>query len=140
MNAQVANASQMRPMQQTDIETVDAIEQRAYEFPWTAGIFRDCLKSGHQAWVLDCRAGIIGYGVLTCAAGEAHLLNICIAPEHQGHGHGRRLPLLRPLARLDRAVLGPQRRRAAGQRRRQRHPLAHTGRGARPLTASLRSA
>ena len=91
MNAQVSDASQMRPMQQADIEVVDAIEQRAYEFPWTAGIFRDCLKSGHQAWVLDCRAGIIGYGVLSCAAGEAHLLNICIAPEHQGHGHGRRL-------------------------------------------------
>ena len=87
MNAQVSNTSQMRPMQQADIEVVDAIEQRAYEFPWTAGIFRDCLKSGHQAWVLDCRAGIIGYGVLSCAAGEAHLLNICIAPEHQGHGH-----------------------------------------------------
>ena len=42
-----------------------------------------------NAGVLNCRAGIIGYGVLSCAAGEAHVLNVCVAPEHQGHGHGR---------------------------------------------------
>lgn len=91
MNAQVANSPQIRAMRQTDIETVAAIEGRAYEFPWTPGIFRDCLRAGHECWVLDCRAGIIGYGVLSCAAGEAHVLNVCVAREHQGHGHGRHL-------------------------------------------------
>ena len=33
--------------------------------------------------------------MLSAAAGEAHILNVCIAPEYQGRGHGRRL-----LARL----------------------------------------
>jgi ribosomal-protein-alanine N-acetyltransferase len=89
MNARVAESSQMRVMRQADIEAVSAIEQRAYPFPWTPGIFRDCLRVGHECWVLDCRAGIIGYGVLSAAAQEAHVLNVCIAPEHQGHGHGR---------------------------------------------------
>jgi ribosomal-protein-alanine N-acetyltransferase len=28
---------------------------------------------------------------MSCAAGEGHLLNLCVAPEHQGHGQGRRL-------------------------------------------------
>jgi ribosomal-protein-alanine N-acetyltransferase len=91
MNARVSDASQLRVMRQADIEVVHAIEARAYAFPWTPGIFRDCLRAGHECWVLDCRAGIIGYGVLSCAAGEAHVLNVCIAPEHQGHGHGRHL-------------------------------------------------
>ena len=91
MNAQVANSPQIRAMRQADIETVSAIESRAYEFPWTPGIFRDCLRAGHECWVLDCRAGIIGYGVLSCAAGEAHVLNVCVAREHQGHGHGRHI-------------------------------------------------
>ena len=91
MNARVADASQVRVMRQADIDAVAAIEQRAYAFPWTPGIFRDCLRVGHECWVLDCRAGIIGYGVLSCAAGEAHVLNVCVAPEHQGHGHGRHL-------------------------------------------------
>ena len=91
MNARPADASQMRPMKQADIEAVAAIEQRAYPFPWSAGIFRDCLRAGHQCWVLDSPRGLLGYGVLSAAAGEAHILNICIAPEHQGQGHGLRL-------------------------------------------------
>lgn len=91
MSALPANESQMRPMLQADIDAVAAIEVRAYEFPWTPGIFRDCLRAGHQCWVLGARAGILGYGVLSCAAGEAHVLNVCVAPEHQGFGHGRRL-------------------------------------------------
>lgn len=89
MNARIADASQFRVMRQSDIDAVSAIEQRTYPFAWTPGIFRDCLRVGHECWVLDTRSGIIGYGVLSCAAGEAHVLNVCVAPEHQGHGHGR---------------------------------------------------
>jgi CDP-diacylglycerol--serine O-phosphatidyltransferase len=39
MSALPTDASQLRAMRQLDIEAVAAIEQRAYEFPWTAGIF-----------------------------------------------------------------------------------------------------
>lgn len=90
MNALLANDSQMRPMKQADIDIVAAIEQRAYEFSWTPGIPR-LPGAPAPVLVLEARAGIIGYGVLSCAAGEAHVLNVCVAPEHQGHGHGRRL-------------------------------------------------
>ncbi|WP_290889318.1 ribosomal protein S18-alanine N-acetyltransferase [Arenimonas sp.] len=91
MNARPAPGTQVRPMRQTDIETVSAIENRAYVFPWTPGIFRDCLRAGHHCWVLEAGSTLLGYGVLSAAAGEAHILNICIAPEYQGRGHGRRL-------------------------------------------------
>jgi ribosomal-protein-alanine N-acetyltransferase len=91
MNARPAPGTQVRPMRQTDIEAVSAIENRAYVFPWTPGIFRDCLRAGHHCWVLEAGSTLLGYGVLSAAAGEAHILNICIAPEYQGRGHGRRL-------------------------------------------------
>ena len=92
MSAALApDTAQLRPMKQADLEEVAAIEIAAYEFPWTAGIFRDCLRAGHQCWVLEARCGIVGYGVLSCAAREAHVLNVCVAPGHQGHGHGRHL-------------------------------------------------
>lgn len=84
-------ATQVRPMRQLDIDAVGDIERRAYPFPWTPGIFRDCLRAGHQCWVLDAGDRLLGYGVLSTGAGEAHLLNLCIAPENQGRGHGRRL-------------------------------------------------
>lgn len=91
MNARPADAAQMRPMKQADVDVVSEIEKRAYPFPWTPGIFRDCLRAGHQCWVLEAGTKLLGYGVLSAAAGEAHILNVCIAPEYQGRGHGRRL-------------------------------------------------
>jgi ribosomal-protein-alanine N-acetyltransferase len=43
--------------------------------------------------VLARPAEIVGYGVLSAAAREAHVLNVCVAPEEQHRGHGRRIVL-----------------------------------------------
>lgn len=92
MNAVVKPAvPQIRPLRVEDLPEVMAVEVRAYDFPWTDAVFRDCLKAGYSLWVLEGDAGILGYGVLSAAAGEAHILNLCVAPEHQGAGYGRRL-------------------------------------------------
>lgn len=88
----------LRPMREADLDVIMAIETRAYPFPWTMGIFRDCLRAGYPAWVLSGREATIGYGVISLAADEAHVLNLCIAPERQGRGHGRYL--LRALVKL----------------------------------------
>lgn len=88
----------MRAMRESDLEAVLSIEQRAYPFPWTRGIFRDCLAAGYPAWILHEHGLPIGYAVISVAADEAHILNICIAPERQGRGHGRWL--LRSLVTL----------------------------------------
>lgn len=84
-------AATLRAMRTTDLETVMQNELAAYEFPWTQGIFRECLLAGHGCWVLERDGKIIGHGVLSTGAGEAHILNVCIAPRHQGRGHGRHL-------------------------------------------------
>ena len=84
-------APTLRPMRPEDVAEVSRIEASAYEFPWTEGIFRDCLRAGYGCWVLSRDAELLGYGVLSVAAGEAHVLNVCIAPRVQGEGHGRRL-------------------------------------------------
>lgn len=88
----------LRPMREADMDAVMAIEVRAYPFPWTPGIFRDCLRAGYPAWILSGRESMMGYGVVSLAADEAHILNLCIAPERQGRGHGRYL--LRALVKL----------------------------------------
>jgi ribosomal-protein-alanine N-acetyltransferase len=78
-------------MREDDLERVVEIERRAYAFPWTRGIFEDCLRVGYSCWVLDGPGDIVGYGVMSVAAGESHILNLCVRPERQRRGHGRRL-------------------------------------------------
>ena len=38
--------------------------------------------------MLEQGGATIGYGILSVGAGEAHILNVCVAPLHQGRGHG----------------------------------------------------
>ena len=78
----------LRPMTLEDVSAVANIEAAAYEFPWSRGIFRSCIDNGHHCWVLEQGGMVIGYGVLSTGAGEAHILNVCVAPLHQGRGHG----------------------------------------------------
>lgn len=78
-----------RPMRRADIEAVWEIEQRSYPFPWTRGIFFDCLRIGYCCRIAEVDGGIGGYTILSAAAGEAHLLNLCIAPDHRRCGLGQ---------------------------------------------------
>lgn len=78
-----------RPMSEADLREILDIERQAYDFPWSEGIFRDCLRVGYPCWVLEGNWRIDGYGVMTVAIGEAHLLNLCVRPEARRSGYGR---------------------------------------------------
>ena len=78
-------------MTKADISAVFDIENRAYDHGWTEGIFKDSLKVGYQSWTVQMEQRIIGYAILSVAAGEAHLLNLAIDPEFQKRGLGRRV-------------------------------------------------
>lgn len=78
-------------MRFSDVEAVAEIERAAYAFPWTTGMFADCIGSGHECWVARERAEILGYAVLAAGAGEAHLLNVCVRPTRRRRGHGTAL-------------------------------------------------
>ena len=82
----------VRAMTADDLASVVAIEQLAYDFPWSEGIFRDCLLAGYHAVVLERVPGSLdGYAIMSLAAGEAHLLNLCIHPALRRQGLGRYL-------------------------------------------------
>lgn len=78
-------------MLETDLPQVMVVETSAYQFPWTEGIFRDCLHVGYTCRVLDIGGDVAGYGIMSLGAGEAHLLNLCIRGEYQCRGFGRKL-------------------------------------------------
>ena len=92
MNAVVRSSQlEFRPMQLQDIDRVMEIELVSYPHPWTAAIFKDCLKAGYQGIMATSDPLDIGYAMLSVAVGEAHLLNLCIHPAFQGRGYGRQL-------------------------------------------------
>src|SRR5687767_6410516 len=82
---------QIRPMMEIDLGEVAVIEQKSYTFPWSENIFRDCLRVGYTCRALDLAGQIIGYGVMSLGAGEAHILNVCVRDEFRSVGFGRRL-------------------------------------------------
>jgi ribosomal-protein-alanine N-acetyltransferase len=86
-----APAHTIRRMLVDDLSEVLYNERRSYSHPWTEGIFKDSMSSGYECWLLLTEEENIGHAILSCAAGESHLLNICINPEHQGKGLGKKL-------------------------------------------------
>jgi ribosomal-protein-alanine N-acetyltransferase len=91
MSAILADQSRLRPLVVDDLEAIMEIESRAYRFPWTAGIFRDCLRVGYCCWCYERNDRIEGYGVMSVAAGESHILNLTVRPESQRQGIGEKL-------------------------------------------------
>ena len=81
----------IRPLAIADLDAVMDIESHAYDFPWTQGIFRDCLRVGYCCWCYENDGLIQGYGVMSVAAGESHILNITVRPESQRQGIGGKL-------------------------------------------------
>jgi len=82
-------APTFRSMRSDDLDTVMDIEARAHAFPWTPGIFRDCLRVGYCCWLLQRGSRVDGYGIMSVGAGESHLLNLCVRDIAQGEGLGR---------------------------------------------------
>ena len=90
VSAQPEQLWNLRPMDVASLSQVVDIERRAYAFPWTEGIFRDCLNVGYSAWVVASPADeVLAYAVMSMAVGEAHVLNLCVEPAYHQQGLGR---------------------------------------------------
>lgn len=90
MSAQMRlSAPRLRPMRLEDVPTVLAVETAGYEFPWSEGIFEDCLRVGYNCWLFERSERLCGYGIMVVALDEAHILNLCVHPELHNQGIGR---------------------------------------------------
>jgi len=81
----------IRPMMACDLEQVMHIELAMYPFPWTRRIFEDCLRVGYRCHVGEIEGNLAGYGVMSSGAGEAHVLNLCVAEKFQRRGLAREI-------------------------------------------------
>jgi [ribosomal protein S18]-alanine N-acetyltransferase len=81
----------IRPMRASDVAEVVAIERCSYQFPWSEGIFRDCLRVGYVCRVATVERHLSAYGVMSVGAGEAHILNLCVGEAFRCRGVGKLL-------------------------------------------------
>src|ERR1700757_579785 len=81
----------IRPMAEADVSSIVALERSSYQFPWSEGIFRDCLRVGYVCRVVTVNRRVTAYGVMSVGAGEAHVLTLCVAEPFRCRGVGKRL-------------------------------------------------
>src|SRR5690606_3636693 len=91
MSAAVQPQALIRMMQPTDLKAIAEVERAAYDYPWSLGIFRDCLLAGYYCIALEIDGVVSGYSIMSIAAAEAHVLNLCVHPRMQHRGFGPRL-------------------------------------------------
>ncbi len=106
MAAVVMREYALRPMRRADVEAVHGIERISYPFPWSRGIFSDCLRIGYCCRIAELGREVCAYSILSAAAGEAHLLNLCVAPAHRRSGLGA---LMLQGVTVDATLLGARR-------------------------------
>lgn len=74
-----------------NLTAVMPIENACHAHPWSEKLFASCLDGFYFAEHLTIDNATIGFYVAQCIAGEATLMNICVAPEQQGKGLGKAL-------------------------------------------------
>jgi [ribosomal protein S18]-alanine N-acetyltransferase len=79
----------LRPMTKHDLPAVVEIETRAYRYPWSRGIFEDCLRVGYSCWVFEDGGRIQAYAIMSTAVAECHVMNLTVNPQVHGQGVGR---------------------------------------------------
>ncbi len=69
-----------------DISEMMQLERKAYAFPWTENVLKDCLQGAYLCRGLMLKNVLCAYAILSVAVGECHILNICVSPGVQGKG------------------------------------------------------
>lgn len=81
----------IRPMGEPDVSAVAALERACYAFPWSEGIFRDCVRVGYVCRVGTLGEALVAYSVMSLGAGESHILNLCVGADFRCRGIGRQM-------------------------------------------------
>ncbi len=82
----------IRPMIESDIEAVLAIEQSSFPAPWKRDHFQHEIEAPHSfAFVSECAGKVAGYVCLRSLFEESQILDIAVAPDLRGRGLARQL-------------------------------------------------
>lgn len=79
---------------ESDLDSIAEIENQSHIHPWSKNVFRDCLRVSYICEKLlndDADKDILVYGIMSVAAGEAHIFNVCVNTEFRRQGLGEKM-------------------------------------------------
>ncbi|MFT5808361.1 MAG: ribosomal-protein-alanine N-acetyltransferase [Moritella dasanensis] len=79
------------PLTLEHLPLIQKIEAASHAFPWSDKVFASNFGARYFNFLLVQDEQVLGYYFANQVAGEASLLNITVAPEHQGKGYGKQL-------------------------------------------------
>lgn len=86
--------SRFRPMVESDVAAVLALEHRAFPVPWTRQMLRDELAARNRTYlILDGETGIVAYGGVMLVDGDAHIMTMAVDEPNRRQGTGTSLLL-----------------------------------------------
>lgn len=75
----------------TDVEQLMIIENACHSHPWSESVFKSCIGGRYFGEYLTENDLTVGFYVGEYISGEATLMDICVSPEQQGKGFGKKL-------------------------------------------------
>ncbi|GLR13801.1 ribosomal protein S18-alanine N-acetyltransferase [Chitinimonas viridis] len=81
----------IRPLAETDLPAMAAIEAALQAFPWTALQFIQSYAEGHRGWIAEQAGEVIGFAVTSQVLDELSLLTLGVRQDCQRRGIARQL-------------------------------------------------
>lgn len=81
----------VRSLFRADIPQVLLIEKSVHVVSWTEETFTTCFDAGYLGWVIEIDKKIVAFIVISLTSEDCHILNVCVARDHQHQGYGRHL-------------------------------------------------
>jgi len=86
MSANPSNLINIRPMNLSDLNTVDSLENEVYEYPWSKKIIKDCILYQYNCYVAVKEFYLIGYIIFQIMPSETHILNLTVKEKYRRNG------------------------------------------------------
>ena len=81
-----------RPARESDLDSMLAIEESSFEFPWSRDDFLFCLRASRcEAIVIERDAAVVGYAIYERRSSSIRLLSLAVAAVARRHGVGAAL-------------------------------------------------
>ena len=87
-----AEALQIRPMNEEDLEQVETIERESFSVPWSFDAFKSALQQDYTIYLVACSGEtIVGYCGMYVSLDEGEIPNVAVRREYRRGGIGARM-------------------------------------------------